>query len=141
MNGLASLGVGDTLPALTKPPISRTTLALFCGASNDHNPIHVDIDFARKSGMEDVFAHGMLSMAYLGQMLTNWVHQSAIRKFGVRFGAITHLGDEITCTGKVVEKYESGAETHLRLEIAAEDQKNEAKLVGFAIVAVTSLGE
>ena len=45
-------------------------LALFAGASGDHNPIHIDIDFARKAGMPDVFAHGMLSMAWLGRLLT-----------------------------------------------------------------------
>ena len=54
------LEVGDTLPPLTLPAIDRTTLALFAGASNDHNPIHIDIDFAQKAGMKDVFAHGML---------------------------------------------------------------------------------
>ncbi|GAO70694.1 MaoC family dehydratase [Comamonas sp. E6] len=55
--------VGDALPALELSPISRTTLALFAGASGDHNPIHIDTDFARKAGMPDVFAHGMLGMA------------------------------------------------------------------------------
>ncbi|MCA8902383.1 MAG: MaoC family dehydratase [Hyphomonas sp.] len=137
MTAIEDLDVGSALPAITKPSINRTTLALFCGASNDHNPIHVDIDFARRAGMEDVFAHGMLSMAYLGQMLTNWVPQSAIRRFGVRFGAITHLGDEITCTGKVLEKLEEAGETLLKLEIAAADQYGEAKLIGHAIVAVS----
>jgi acyl dehydratase len=137
MTSFASLGAGDYLPPLTKPPIDRTTLALFCGASNDHNPIHVDIDFARRAGMDDVFAHGMLSMAYLGQLLTNWVPQSAIRHFGVRFGAITHLDDEITCTGHVIEKYEEDGEPRLRLEIIAADQRGEAKLVGHAVVALS----
>jgi acyl dehydratase len=134
---IKTLDVGNVLPKLAKPPINRTTLALFCGASNDHNPIHVDIDFARQAGMEDVFAHGMLSMAYLGQMLTNWVPQSAIRKFGVRFGAITHLGDEITCTGKVLEKFEEAGETLLKLELAATNQHGETKLVGHGTVAVS----
>ena len=137
MTDIASLGVGDALPALEKPPITRTTLALFCGASNDHNPIHVDIDFARKAGMDDVFAHGMLSMAYLGQMLTNWVPQSAIRAFSVRFGAITHLGDRITCSGKVVDVFEEDGEMRLRLDLVAADQSGEAKLSGQAIVAAS----
>ena len=53
--------VGDALPPLQLPPVDRTTLALFAGASGDHNPIHIDIDFARRAGMPDVFAHGMLS--------------------------------------------------------------------------------
>ena len=65
--------VGDQLPPLALPAINRTTLALYCGASGDHNPIHIDLDFARKARMPDVFAHGMLSAAYLGRLLTGWV--------------------------------------------------------------------
>ena len=56
-----AVNVGDELPALQLPPVNRTTLALFAGASGDHNPIHIDTDFARKSGMPDVFAQGMRS--------------------------------------------------------------------------------
>ena len=47
--------VGDALPAVQLPAVNRTTLALFAGASGDHNPIHIDIDFARRAGMPDVF--------------------------------------------------------------------------------------
>ena len=65
------LNVGDTLPPLALAPINRTTLALFAGASGDHNAVHIDIDYARRAGMPDVFAHGMLSMAYLGRFLPN----------------------------------------------------------------------
>ena len=72
----ASLAVGDTLPELTMPPINRTTLALFAGASGDHNPVHIDMDFGEAAGMPDVFAHGMLVMAYLGRTLTNWMPQA-----------------------------------------------------------------
>ena len=62
---------GTELPALAVEPISRTTLALFAGASGDGNPIHIDLDVARSAGLDDVFAHGMLSMAYLGRLLTD----------------------------------------------------------------------
>ena len=67
------LEIDQDLPELILPPISRTTLALFAGASGDHNPIHIDLDFARAVGMSDVFAHGMLSMAYLGRLFLVWV--------------------------------------------------------------------
>src|SRR6478736_3981985 len=58
---------GQQLPPLTLPPLSRATLALYAGASGDHNPNHIDSDFARAAGMEDVFAQGMLAMAWLGR--------------------------------------------------------------------------
>ncbi|MDH3830076.1 MAG: MaoC family dehydratase [Desulfuromonadales bacterium] len=128
--------VGDELPAITKPPVTRTTLALFAGASNDHNPIHIDTDFARKCGMDDVFAQGMLGMAYLGQVVTHWASQAALRSFGVRFVAITHLGDEIRCSGKVGDIFEQDGERRARLEIQAANQHGDVKLSGFAVVAV-----
>ena len=53
--------VGTELPALQAEPISRLTLALYCGASGDHNPIHVDSDFARAAGRDDVRVPGEVS--------------------------------------------------------------------------------
>jgi acyl dehydratase len=97
------VAVGDRLPVLTVPPISRTVLALFAGASGDHNPIHIDIDVARSAGLDDVFAQGMLSMAYLGRLLTGWVPQQRIRDYSVRFAAITPVHGQPTATGRVVE--------------------------------------
>ena len=77
--------VGDRLVNKTFAPITRHTLALYCGASGDHNPIHVDSDYAKRAGFPDVFAHGMLVMAYLGQALTDAVTPAAIRSFSTRF--------------------------------------------------------
>lgn len=131
-----SVAVGDNLPIFHAPPITRTTLALFAGASGDHNPIHIDIDYARAAGMPDVFAHGMLSMAYLAQLLTRWVSQSAIRSFGARFCAITHVGDALTCRGTVVRIFEEDGERRAALKIEAVDQNGECKLSGDAVVAL-----
>ena len=129
----ADVAVDDTLPPLTTKPISRTTLALFAGASGDHNPIHIDIDFAKQAGMPDVFAHGMLGMAYLGRLLTGWVPQTAIREFSTRFVSITQIHAVITCTGTVVEKLEGNL---VRLEVQAADQNGDVKLTGGVIIAL-----
>jgi len=128
--------VGDKLPALALPAINRTTLALYCGASGDHNPIHIDIDFARKSRMPDVFAHGMLSAAYLGRLLTGWVPQTAVRNVAIRFTGITYLGHQPTCTGEIVEKFEVNGEKRVKVAIQCTNQHGEAKLVGEATVAL-----
>ena len=128
--------VGDTLPPLTLEPVNRTTLALFAGASNDHNAIHIDIDFARKAGMPDVFAHGMLSMAWLGRLLTLWVDQRQLRHFGVRFVGITQLGHHISCTGRVVDKFEAEGEKRVKIELQTANQYGEPRVVGDAVVAL-----
>jgi acyl dehydratase len=131
-----AVNLGDDLPGHESRPISRHTLALFCGASGDHNPIHVDIDFAKKAGMPDVFAHGMLSMAYLAQLLTGWVPQDRIKSWGVRFVAITPVHAKVLCTGKVVEKFEAEGEKRVRLEINAHTDGGLHTLAGDAVIAL-----
>ncbi len=131
-----NIAVGQALPEMRLPPIDRTTLAYFAGASGDDNPIHIDIDFARRAGMPDVFAHGMLGMAYLGRLLTQWVPQHGLRSFGVRFMAITHLGNEPVLSGRVVEKLEEAGEKRVRLEVQMANQYGEVKILGTAVVAL-----
>ena len=131
-----TIQVGDKIPALELPPLSRLTLALYCGASGDHNPIHVDSDFAKGAGMPDVFAHGMLSMAWLSRVLTQWVPQSAIRDYSVRFAAITQVHEVITCSGEVTEKFEADGERRVRLSLTTANADGQIKLAGDAVVAL-----
>lgn len=128
--------VGDAIPETTKGPITRTQLALFAGASGDHNPIHLDDEEARKGGLPGVIAHGMLSMAYLGQLLSNFVPQRNIRAFDARFVAMTVPGDSITCRGEVAGKRREGGEDILDLKITAVTQKGEVVLDGTASIAL-----
>jgi acyl dehydratase len=85
--------------------------------------------------MPDVFAHGMLSAAWLGRLLTNWVPQPAIRSLDVRFAAITHVGERITCTGQVTEKFEQEGKRFVRLHVVTANQDGMTKLAGDALVA------
>ena len=133
---ITKLSVGDTLEPMTHNSISRTTLALFAGASGDHNPIHIDIDFAKSVGMDDVFAHGMLGMAYLGRFLTSIADQSNIRSYSVRFSSITQVGAKLKCTGKVKEITDTSAERLMTIELSATDQNNDVKLMGDAVIAL-----
>jgi len=131
-----SLKVGDAIPVLTTKPISRTTLALYCGGSGDHNPLHVDTDFAKKAGLPDVIAHGMLSMAYLGRAVTNWVPQKHVRSYSVRFAAMTQVHDVVTCSGRIAEKMTVDGENRVRLELEAKTQGGTVTLQGDAVVAL-----
>lgn len=132
----ASIKVGDRLPELQLPPVDRATLALFGGASGDHNPIHIDLDFARRSGMPDVFAQGMLGMAWVGRLITQWSPQSRLRRYDARFAGITHLGNAITCSGEVVELLDLDGEACARVAVSSFNQYGQNKIVGEAIVAL-----
>ncbi len=130
------LAIGDRLPPLVLPPLDRGTLALFAGASGDHHPLHIDQDFARRAGLADVFAHGMLGMAWLGRLLTRWAPQSQLRSFEVRFAGITHLGHVLSCGATVADKQEQHGERLVRLQLSAVNQYGETKLAGGAVLAL-----
>ena len=127
--------IGERIVHKEFPPITRHRLALYCGASGDHNPIHVDLDFAKKFGFKDVFAHGMLSMAFLGRIVTSYVPQKNVRKLGTRFTSITWVGDVITVSGKVTGKREANGEKLVDLEVKCTNQNGQDTLQGHATVA------
>lgn len=136
MTGVDVIEVGAELPPLAIADVSRTTLALFAGASGDHNPIHIDIDVARSAGMEDVFAPGMLSMAYLGRLITNWVPQERIRSFEVRFVSITPVHAAPTCRGEVASVETIDGQRLARLDLVVSLADGVVTLTGNAMVAI-----
>ncbi|MET0885646.1 MAG: MaoC/PaaZ C-terminal domain-containing protein [Mycetocola sp.] len=129
--------IGAEVAQLRPGAITRSTLALFAGASGDHNPIHIDLDFARASGMEDVFAHGMLSMAYLARLLTDTFRQDQIREFSTRFTAITPVLAEPVLRATVREVTTVDGEERVTLAITAELADGTQTLAGTAVVVVS----
>lgn len=137
MEKASQVKAGDELPAIRVGPVNRAMLALFAGASGDHNPIHIDLDFARKAGMPDVFAHGMLGMAWLGRLVVAWMPQSRLVSFGVRFQGITHLGHVLDLTGRVLEVTAADGREVARVELRMANQWGETKITGEAVVALS----
>lgn len=128
--------VGDRLPAITFGPISRATLALYAGASGDHNAIHIDSDMAKASGMPDVFAQGMLSFGVLARVAAEWAGADRLRSFGARFVSMTQVHDLVTCTGEVTECFEVDGERRARVAVTATAQDGRRTLTGEAVVAL-----
>ena len=128
--------VGDLLPEHVRGPITRGDLALFAGASNDHVLLHIDSDFAKAAGMPDVFGHGMLTMAYLAQLLTRWRPQARLRRWQGRFTAITPLYATVHCRGEVVEILHEDGERRARVKLAAQTADGVTTLEGEATVAL-----
>jgi acyl dehydratase len=127
---------GRELPRLTVQPVSRTVLALFAGASGDGNPIHIDLDVARSAGLDDVFAHGMLSMAYLGRLLTDNFPQQRLRSWKVRFAAITPVHAQPTCTARVTAVDDSTGERLATLDLRVTLADGTVTLAGQAVVVL-----
>ncbi|BAX97279.1 MaoC family dehydratase [Mycobacteroides stephanolepidis] len=137
MTTTETITIGTELPPLQVEAISRLTLALFAGASGDHNPMHVDIDAAKSVGLPDVFSHGMLSMAYLGRLLTGWVPQERIRSYRVRFAAITPVYGAPTCRGRITSIGDAAdGEQRATIELAVILADGTTTLIGDAVVAL-----
>ncbi|MEU8622489.1 MaoC/PaaZ C-terminal domain-containing protein [Streptomyces sp. NPDC048623] len=128
------------LPDLHPGEVTRALLALFAGASGDHNPIHIDSDAARAAGFDDVLAHGMLSMAFLGRLVTSWVPLDAVRSLKARFSAVTPVHARPHCTGRVtaVEEDELG-ERLARIMLTVRLQDGTVTVRGEAVVAADLL--
>ncbi|MEP2533703.1 MaoC family dehydratase [Shimia sp.] len=134
---LQSARTGDMLPEHRFGPITRTTLALYAGASGDHNSIHIDIDYARAAGMDDVFAHGMLTMSQLGRLVSDWAGQPNVVALSSRFTAITPVGATLTCTGEITDRFEKDAAYFLRLRLSATIDDGTQTAKGDALIRVS----
>ena len=128
--------VGDVLPELKIEPISRANLALYAGASGDHNPLHIDTDYANQVGFKDVIAHGMLIMGYLGRVLTNNINQSQILEYNVQFTSITNIGDQLTCSGIVKKILKNKNQKKIELDLIVKNQFNDVKLSGCSLIQI-----
>lgn len=121
---------GDPLPPVEVAGITRTDLVRYAGASGDFNPIHHDEFFAKAAGNPSVFGHGMLTAAFLGRCVTDFVGVANLRRYKVRFATRVWPGDTITCQGRVTRVYEDGGEHRIDGEVAALNQKGEVAVSG-----------
>jgi acyl dehydratase len=100
----SEISVGDTYSECLVEDLKRTQIVMYAGASGDYNPLHTDEIFTTKvAGYPTVFAHGMLTMGMTGKMLTNYVGDGRLTKFGVRFTNQVWPGDTLTSTATVDE--------------------------------------
>ena len=128
--------VGDAIPKLVKSPVSHLQLVRYAGASGDFNPLHTDPKIGELVGVGGIIAHGMLIMGFVGQLLSDYVGPTALRKFDVRFKGMTRIDDVITCTGTITEKYETDGEARIAGKVQATDQDGDVKVAGKFVAAL-----
>ena len=110
---LSEVSVGDQLPSLSVP-LKRDDLVRYAGASGDFNAIHWNPRFATEVGLPDVIAHGMLTMAVAGRLVSRWTGDpGAILHYGVRFTRPVVVPDDgtgatVELSGKVSKIHEDG---------------------------------
>lgn len=125
----SDLSVGDTYSETLVEDLKRTQIVQYAGASGDYNPLHTDEIFTTKvAGYPTVFAHGMLTMGMTGRMLTNYVGDGRLTKFGVRFTNQVWPGDTLTSTATVDEV----ADGIVKLSVETVNQDGTTVMSGYA---------
>lgn len=127
---------GGPLPELRKDPITKLQLVKYAGASGDYNLIHTDDETARAVGLDGVIAHGMLSMAFLGQYLCSLFGPEDVRRLSARFKGMVRPGDVLTCQGRVSAIDPLNGRRRVRLEVWVLNQSGERVTTGEAEVDV-----
>jgi acyl dehydratase len=131
------LKVGDTYEEQVVDNLTRTQIVQYAGASGDYNPIHTDEVYTTKvAGYPSVFAHGMLSMGMTGKMLTNYVGDGRLTKFGVRFTRQVWPGDSLTSTATVDAVREEGGQHFVDLTVATVNQDGTEVVRGYATARI-----
>ena len=129
----SQLKVGDTREEVVVENLSRTQLVMYAGASGDYNPVHSDEIFATKiAGYPTVFAHGMLSMGATGRMLTNWVGDGRLTKYGVRFVSQVWPGDSLTARATVDAIRDENGQKLADLSVVTVNQDGKEVVSGYA---------
>lgn len=125
----AKLKVGDVHTARLVEDLKRTQIVQYAGASGDYNPLHTDEVFTTQvAGYPSVFAHGMLTMGMTGKMLTDYVGDARLTKYGVRFTSQVWPGDTLEASATVREV----ADGIVKLDVSTRNQDGVEVLSGYA---------
>jgi acyl dehydratase len=136
---MSNLKPGDEHSEMVIDNLSRTQLVMYSGASGDYNPLHTDDVYTKEvAGYPGVFAHGMLTMGLTGKMLTNYVGDGRLTKFGVRFTNQVWPGDSLTSTATVTDLRVEDGQALVDLEVKTTNQDGTTVVSGYATAKVDS---
>ena len=131
----AKTPTGEPLPTLSKT-VTQAQIDAYAEVSGDHNPIHVNPAVARAVGLDGTIAHGMLSMAFVGQVLTGWLSaepgRGRLGRLRVRFQAMVRPGDTLACHGALRPAASDEPGKPRVADVWIENQRGERVLTGDA---------
>lgn len=135
----SEIKIGDSHKETLVEDLKRTQIVQYAGSSGDYNPLHTDEVFTTKiAGYPSVFAHGMLTMGMTGKMITNYVGDGTLKKYGVRFTSQVWPGDTLESEAKIVGIREENGENLVDLEIVTTNQDGVAVITGSATAKIDS---
>lgn len=133
----SQLKVGDEHVECVADNLSRTQIVQYAGASGDYNPLHTDdVYTTQAAGYRSVFAHGMLTMGLTGKMLTNYVGDGRLTKFGVRFTNQVWPGDTLQAKAVVEAVRQENGQSFVDLKLSTVNQDGKEVVSGSATARI-----
>jgi acyl dehydratase len=128
---LDAIAVGHALPTLVKEIGQRRIDAYSTVRARS---IHTDEEWARAKGFKAPLAQGMMSTAYVSEMMTRFLGEGFVKGGTISMSFIkpVYAGDRLTVHGVVKEKRADGAATRVVVEVWCENQDGEKTAVGTA---------
>ena len=131
--------IGDTYSEVLVQDLKRTQIVQYAGASGDYNPLHTDEVFTKEiAGYPSVFAHGMLTMGMTGRMVTNYVGDSTLTKYSVRFTSQVWPGDTLEGKATVIDIREENGVKLVDIDLVTTNQDGVAVITGSATAKIAS---
>ena len=128
--------VGMEIPALDKGTIPITTVIKFAAATGDFAPVHHDIEYARSTGLPTAILHGQMKIAYLCQLVTDWIgEEGTLKKLDLRIRRADYPGDTLKARGKVKSKYAEDGKHYVECDVWVENPR-EQSVVGTALATL-----
>ena len=122
--------MGYEIPETNIGPFHQNDLVKYAKASGDFNPIHLDKEFAKTIGLDNVIVHGMLIMAHLGNSIANSNSISFLKHFSVQFCSITKLEEKLICKGEVSKIEKNNQKKIITLKLKVFNLIGEVKILG-----------
>jgi len=120
--------------------VSRESIRLFCDASLDYNPLHLDDDYMKgsfgRTNFGGIIMHGMNNFGLMSRMLTDWAFPlGAIhRRLETRWLKPVRPGDTINPTGVIKGKQVTAKSRWVLIDVVVRNQNDEQVAVGEAMV-------
>lgn len=134
-----SLSPGDTIEGPTFA-VSRESIRLFCDASLDYNPLHLDDDYMQgnfgRTHFGGVIMHGMNNFGLISRMITDWAYprDAVHRRLETRWVKPVRPGDTIQPSGVIKSKQETATSRWVVIDVVVRNQLDEAVATGEAMV-------
>jgi acyl dehydratase len=127
----AAVEIGQELPSLVRQPTQRRIDAYSTVRAHS---IHSDETWAQAKGFRTCLAQGMMSTAYVSDMMTRLLGSGFVKggTMSIAFVKPVYAGDRLTVRGVVKDNRQEDGRTRVIVEVSCTNQHGQQTAIGTA---------